>query len=76
MGTIHVRVKIADDELLDLSEDIGRLLNDSADDLTPASRQLLFSIDESLVEALAPLLETDVARRPVDADDHRPHLDL
>jgi hypothetical protein len=70
MATLNVQVEIVDKELLEVSEDVGRLLGDRDGDFSPASCRLFFAIDEALTEALAPLLGAHVGR--ADADTTRP----
>jgi hypothetical protein len=51
--SIRLDAQLAEAELLDAAEDIGRLLADGDDfDLSPAARALLYALDEAITAML------------------------
>lgn len=67
MERLEVRFKLGVDELLDAAEGIELLLDRDADgDLSPALRDLLFTLDETLTEAYRGRAPVSV---PVTVDD-------
>lgn len=49
--TLAFRAELPTADLLDASEDIGRILEQDDLDLTPAARELLFAVDEAITAA-------------------------
>jgi len=51
--TLAFHAEMSTDDLLEASEDIGRVLEQDDLNLTPAARRLLFAVDEAITAAFA-----------------------
>ena len=52
MGMVELRFAVPEDDLLDLAEDVGRLLERTLDDdLSQPLRGLLFAVDDAITDA-------------------------